>query len=150
MLDIKYCSDVWCSLIEEKIDLGETVILEIATDSMMPLIRPTDKVTIKGCSAGDIRRGDIILFNRNNQLYIHRLLIKKQDVFITKGDKVLTLDQPVKLNHFMGRVIKIERHSKILDLEKQPWVIINKFLYYLSKLQVKSLSIARALKHYFT
>ncbi len=153
MPDEKYCKDTWCSFIKEKINHGEIVTLEITTDSMMPLIRPMDKVTVKGCSARDVRPGDIILFNTDSQLYIHRLLMKKQKddemLLITKGDKAFTLDQPITSGEFLGKVINLERNSKIFDLKRQPWATINKFLYYFSSLQVKFLSIARILKHCF-
>lgn len=64
--------------------------LVVQTDSMSPLIQPGDQVLISKVTAEQISRGDIIVFRRNENLYVHRVIKQRQTragiQFIEKGD----------------------------------------------------------------
>jgi signal peptidase I len=64
--------------------------LPVLTGSMLPLLHPGDQVLIAATRAEHIRPGDIIVFRRNSELYVHRVLKKQRTPgglrFVEKGD----------------------------------------------------------------
>ena len=57
---------------------------------MAPLIHPGDRVLVVSIPVEQIRLGDIIVFKRNGDLIVHRVLKKLRNVgnvrFVEKGD----------------------------------------------------------------
>ncbi|MCK5505663.1 MAG: S24/S26 family peptidase [Thermodesulfovibrionia bacterium] len=64
----------WFHFIKEKILREDEVSLQVSTDSMRPFISPLDRVVIKGCRVDDLEPGDIVLFEKNSALHVHRFL----------------------------------------------------------------------------
>ena len=143
----------WCDFIKEEIARGKEVTLQIATGSMRPLIRPKDSVIVKGGKVSGLQSGDIILFERNTRLYVHRLLIKQyhngEVILLSKGDNTLVMDKSISAEQFLGKVVKVKRNQKVINLAKPPWSIINRFLYIFARLQIKALGIYRGWKGCF-
>jgi signal peptidase I len=114
-----------CGLTEEVVrTLGE-VRLRVMGTSMVPSILPGDYVTIQRANAQEISPGEVVLFLRNGQLILHRVVDRKlaattdrpgESWLITRGDRVLQDDPPVSSLELLGRVVSIERGSRKVEL----------------------------------
>jgi signal peptidase I len=86
---------------------------------MAPLIRPGDRVLVYHVSAEELRFGDIIVFRRDDDLIVHRVIKRWQDngrlYFREKGDTRYTYGQ-TSANEIIGRVTMVKGKSKMLNL----------------------------------
>lgn len=84
--------DAWLKLRHGSLQTGETVILPVLSGSMLPLLVPGRDITIQGVSYRDSVKGDIIVFQENNRLSAHRLLLRLsilgKDYIFQKGDAI--------------------------------------------------------------
>jgi signal peptidase I len=98
--------------------------LQIAGNSMLPLIRDGDKVWIEH-GVGGIRRGDIVVYGLGEALTAHRVLrvccCDTRTMFFTKGDHALHCDFPVGSDRVIGRVLGVERAGRYLALDTRGW-----------------------------
>jgi len=89
--------------------------------SMFPLLRPDDKGVVRKCRHDEVKPGDIIVFYQNNSLVAHRLIRRKGDQLIAKGDKNSYTDAPVDSNRLVGKLIQYERNGRIYNVENARW-----------------------------
>ncbi|MDI6723987.1 MAG: signal peptidase I [Methanobacterium sp.] len=87
--------------------------------SMFPLIKNGDLVTIKPVNPYDLSTGDIIFFEKNDSLILHRIIKEEKfkGKFITKGDNMPIRDPAVNSNEILGKLTSIERNGKIINLD---------------------------------
>jgi signal peptidase I len=96
--------------------------------SMFPWIRPGDLLFVRKCEFEAVSRGDVILFEQGGRFFVHRVirrmlltntgsLSKKNHVLVTKGDALDGEDLPVSADQFLGRVIRIHRRRRHIDLQ---------------------------------
>ncbi len=101
--------------------------------SMTPLINKGDKLYVELINPHSIKMNDILVFlDKNKNLISHRVLAKKKNVFLTKGDNVLTFDNPVPYKSVMGKIIKIEGKYGVLNLASFQFKLINLYLLFFS------------------
>ena len=97
------------------------VSLRVQGTSMLPWVRPGDIANIRGVSADAIRCGDVVLFRRGNRLFVHRIIEKSGAVgaaqFRAKGDAHPTCDGLVEQQELLGRVVRIFRGGRRIDLD---------------------------------
>lgn len=112
---------------------GNMVRFQAPGTSMSPFIRHHEMVTVKPCSDGDIRFGDIVLYSGsgngarqsfhpgNERKIVHRFLGKWEDdgelLLITKGDNNRLCDPPILPHQVLGKVMKIEKKGWKLRLD---------------------------------
>jgi hypothetical protein len=86
---------------------------------MAPLIRPGDRILVARAATEQIGFGDIVLFRRNREFVVHRVLGKWRKTeaiyFLERGDMGLTFGL-VSADRTIGRVVLVERGDKVLDL----------------------------------
>jgi signal peptidase I len=149
MLAEKY-KETLALLISEELNSGKVFRFTISTPSMLPLIKPEDKIIVRKDSLDTLRCGDIVVFEKYRDLYTHRLLCKKisspKIELITKGDNSLVIDEPVSGDELLGKVIRIERGTKCIDLESKFWKIVNGLVRTLSYLEWIAFNSLRNLK----
>lgn len=82
--------------------------------SMSPFIKDGDVITITPKEKIPIRPGDIAAFvnPRTERLVIHRIIIKKGDYFVPRGDNTPQGDGLIPLANLLGRVIRVERGGR--------------------------------------
>ena len=120
MIEAKYQKTLK-TLISQELSKGNNFQFTVSTLSMSPLVRPQDAIIVRKESLDNLRCGDIIVFERLQELCTHRFLSKK--VFdssiklITKGDNSLVIDKPVAEQNFIGKVIVIKKEDKVINLE---------------------------------
>jgi signal peptidase I len=80
---------------------------------MLPWIRPGDVLFILRVAAQQISLGDIVLFAREERLFVHRVVQKRRSddqlSLVTKGDALAEVDLPLSDNELLGRVAWIDR-----------------------------------------
>ena len=99
--------------------------------SMSPYIRDGDMVLVQH-SLRPIRPGDVIVFRRADGFVGHRVLFRRGQtggmVYRTKGDNLRGFDAPVHQSSVLGRVVRIQKNSKSIKLEKPCIKFLNSVL----------------------
>src|SRR5260370_10963683 len=97
------------------------IALRVQGDSMLPWVRPGDIARIRKVSMDAIRCGDVVLFRRENRLYVHRIIEKGGSLdaaeFRAKGDAHPTCDGVVEQQELLGRVVRLYRSGRRIDLD---------------------------------
>lgn len=105
--------------------------IEIAGDSMLPLIRDGDSVLIEHC-ADSIRRGEIVVFWHSGAMAAHRVLHVQHDSagprFLTKGDHAWQPDPGFGSERVVGRVLGVDRAGRYLALDTRVWRTLGKLV----------------------
>ncbi|MGE5307777.1 MAG: GNAT family N-acetyltransferase [Deltaproteobacteria bacterium] len=99
---------------------ARTLRLQAKGGSMFPVIRSGEWVEAAlGAAAGDIRKGDILLFKRDSALYLHRVVGFCEDGLVMKGDMAGGSEDVVPPEDILGRAVFVERNGRKLDLRAQ-------------------------------
>lgn len=97
------------------------VSLLVQGASMLPWVRPGDIARIRKVSMDAIRCGDVVLFRRENRLFVHRIIEKggamDAAAFRAKGDAHPTCDGMVEQQELLGRVVRLYRRGRRIDLD---------------------------------
>jgi len=102
----------------EQLRNGHSVTMNIKGESMFPIIRESDLVTVELVAFGETRIGDLIVYARdlNSDFTLHRLIKKSRDhggrmYLSTRGDASRYGDQAVYPEAVYGKIVKIERQD---------------------------------------
>jgi signal peptidase len=92
--------------------------LQVTGSSMLPSLWPGDVLTLESISAQPLLPGEIVLFQREDQLVIHRvsrlLSSMGHTEAVTRGDCIADEDAPIAASDVLGRVIEVYRgHNPI-------------------------------------
>lgn len=107
---------------------GQRLRLEVISRSMLPVLRPGDKIVVQNVGAESLGIGDVVIALRKGEFITHRLVGLGSKECYTKGDNARYLDPPVKLESILGKVIAIEREDNIIDLQSPGWKLANRIL----------------------
>ena len=91
--------------------IGYGVVL---TGSMNPTITEDDLIVVK--RTNDYQVDDIVVYQSNGQLIVHKIIKVEGEMITTKGDANNTPDEPINVKQIKGEVIKI--HNGIGNLIK--------------------------------
>jgi len=109
-----------------------TVTAYVEGESMCPMLKRGDIITIRGTSPENIRLGDIVVFATNGTLCTHRLIMKisrgERFILVTKSDSAFVIDRPFCDKKLLGKVVEIKKDAMTLNLESCLWIIINRIL----------------------
>jgi hypothetical protein len=68
-----------------------------------------------------VRCGDIVMFRRENRLFVHRVVERRGSLeaveLFSKGDAHPTVDGAVREHELLGRVVRIYRNCRRIDLD---------------------------------
>lgn len=98
--------------------------LRVSGKSMLPWIREGDIVFLRRTRIFEIARGDVVVFQRNGTMCVHRVLAVRRDVsqdasnvsLITKGDATADADAPVSSDDFRGKVEFVYRRNREINI----------------------------------
>jgi len=81
--------------------------------SMSPFIKDEDVLTIAKSSDG-YNIGEVVAFVRpcRQKLVVHRIIAKKNDQYLIKGDNTMERDGKIPLQNILGKVARVERNGK--------------------------------------
>jgi len=90
--------------------------------SMSPFIKDGDVVTISPLRDAKPRLGDVValIHSKTRGLLIHRVVGKKGDSYIIRGDSTFEMDDLLPRTDIVGRVIRVERDAKRITLGLGP------------------------------
>ncbi len=100
---------------------GHGIWITINGSSMEPFLQHgRDRAYITELSIGDIKKGEIVLFQRDShELVLHRVhRILQKDIYVL-GDAQKWIEGPINVEHIIGVVKKIERNGKVFDVNNQ-------------------------------
>ena len=89
---------------ENMIFIGNYGLAVILSGSMEPTLSIDDLVIVKKSKSYDI--DDIVVYDENDSLVVHRVVDKLKNKVITKGDANNANDMPIKRNNIKGKVVK--------------------------------------------
>lgn len=81
-----------------------SVYMTVIGRSMFPLFSEGQRVKVE--RAKEIKIGDVVVYYRDSRLFMHRVIWKKRNYLITKGDFSLYIDPPVYRKCIVGKVNK--------------------------------------------
>jgi signal peptidase I len=145
------------SEISRKIRSQGSVCLRVLGGSMTPWIRSGDLVFVKRFDFERVSTGDVILFERADRFFVHRIIGrrllmpggKEQARLITKGDALDGVDAPVSAEEFLGRATRIHRGHRHIDLESLTHVLLGRVLAQFSRMSPLLYRPIRFAKHLF-
>jgi hypothetical protein len=97
------------------------VRLKVTGTSMLPSVWPGDILIVSQCNAADLSPGQIVLCYRNHELVAHRLVGKRDNCLMTRGDSLLWKDRPFRDDEVLGEVISILRDGRWVDPSPAWW-----------------------------
>jgi signal peptidase I len=119
-LDENSIKEISRTLFKELLDQGESLCLRVRGTSMGYIIQENDLITIKKTANEKLKSGDIILFNHSDHFFCHRIINcyekNNETYYITKGDVLLQTDEPLLARQIIGKVHRINRGNKIINL----------------------------------
>ncbi len=89
---------------------------------MAPIIRNGDVITVSPLKGTLPRWGDVVAFIQpdTGRLVIHRVVRKRNDAYLIKGDNTLKMDGPVPRDSILGCVTGVERNGTEISLGLGP------------------------------
>jgi signal peptidase I len=81
-----------------------TFTFTINGNSMKPSLFPGDTVKIAACH--DYRVGDIVLYESETRLIVHRIMDMRGELVVTKGDHNQGLDYAIKKSAILGKIVE--------------------------------------------
>jgi signal peptidase I len=126
--------------IAAKVRANGSACFRVLGASMFPWIRSGDFVFVRRSAFEAAVPGQVVLFERNNRLFVHRVLRRVVEkpagpgasLLITKGDALDAQDVPVSDAEFLGRVTRIHRGLRHIDLEYLSHTLLGRFLAFVS------------------
>jgi signal peptidase I len=127
----QYLSETVKSLLQE----GHSVELSAYGHSMIPFLRPGQKLKLTSVDITQIVRGDLVAFQKHDYLVIHRvhdiILSDGKLILVTKGDSNLNPDHPIDKEIYLAKVTGIMRRNDWKPLS--PTSIHSKAVLFLGK-----------------
>ena len=87
----------------------------VSSGSMSPLLEVGDQVGLTAVPLTKLRVGDIITVETEYSLLTHRLCTITPTHVITRGDRVIAYDPPMRHERIIGRVVMVRRGDDIVD-----------------------------------
>ena len=122
---------------KESLSKGGSLLLRVVSDSMKPMLKIGDILTVKSATCDDIRCGDLIVFIVNHTYFTHRVLDINGEFIQTKGDWWHKPDPLLRLDAIIGVVQSREHDGRIINFEKNRWGRMNRVLGHLGRMQVR-------------
>jgi signal peptidase I len=117
-------------LLRAVLDKGAPARFRARGFSMSPFIRNEDVVTLSPLQDASPGRGDVIAFvlHGTDKLCVHRVVGKKGNLYVTKGDNSSEADESVPRENVLGFVTRVERDGKEVFLGFGPERFLIAFL----------------------
>lgn len=122
-LIVFYCFAQLKILKRDYINFCGYTVFQVITGSMEDTIKIKDIILVE--ITKDVEENDIITFKSGENFVTHRIINKDRDNLITKGDANNSLDDPIKLDDVVGKVIFVISDVAVwISVLKTPEVII--------------------------
>jgi hypothetical protein len=126
----------------------QTAQMTVAGHSMSPLLNIGDVVGLQMIDLAEIKTGQVITFRDPNDpagLLTHRVAAINGDgqtglFLLTRGDRIMMFDKPLKEDDLVGRVVWRERNGRRLQLEQGSGARLSNILGKISEIQRRLIS----------
>ena len=112
-------------------ETDRTVDLDVNGNSMNPLIKIGDRISIRLVGANELRTGDIFVFWKDKNTVVHRFIKKRKKNgtwrFCEKGDNCTGWTW-IKEIEVLGKVETVYGSGYTLNMLRWPWVCVNPVL----------------------
>jgi signal peptidase I len=124
-------------LFEDILNKEISLRVKVTGRSMSPFLNGGEILTIRKVPSSSLQIGDLIFFKTRDGIpVLHRILKKERKnnkhIFQTKGDALLSMDEPAYESDILGKVCRIESDAdgerKCIDMESSLWRNINYLL----------------------
>ncbi len=100
-----------------------------ASSSMVPLIRPGDRLQLERADRRRIVPGTVIAYRGESRLVVHRVLSRGDFGVTTKGDALTDPDPPVSWDRVVGRITALRSGGgRVLEFDEFPWPLLDRLL----------------------
>jgi signal peptidase I len=115
--DVTLEHSVRTDLAAESLRLSGTLRIRVTGWSMLPTIWPGDTIVVSTADHSQIAAGDIALFRREDDFFVHRVLGKSSapEEILSRGDCMPEPDQPFTSSELLGKVQFIVRGEKRIE-----------------------------------
>lgn len=128
-------SGILADILRESMSQGQFPGITLTSNSMYPLLKTGDRISIEAVAPSDLQYGDIITLiddSDRSQLLTHRFWGKQLDKnkwwLLTRGDRPLEFDTPFAASNLVGRVIDRQRNQRQLNLQTGSGAWLNGWL----------------------
>lgn len=114
-------------LIAEGLSAGGTYRFYPKGTSMLPLLTE-GKDSIILSSVCDLEKGDIVLYRRENGMFVIHRIVKVSDTFTMCGDGQFVLEKGIKESQILAKVTAIYKGEKLLTFDNKSYLFYVKCL----------------------
>lgn len=110
-----------CALAAEVLRSSGRLRLQVNGWSMLPSVWPGETLLVElVASSSAVAEGDIVLFGRDQRLFVHRVVGRSADnaCLLTRGDAMRSADKPVDDCELLGKVVAIQRNGDFVRPRK--------------------------------
>lgn len=109
----------------EKLRSRKAACFRVVGHSMWPALRPADLVFVKALHMDHVLAGQIVAFEREGRIFVHRALSRANTArgenrttwLRTKGDSLDGADPAVTQSEYLGCVIRVHRGRRHIDMQ---------------------------------
>lgn len=143
-------NDVYLPVLRELLYEGRSVRLNVRGQSMLPFLFDTRDSVIIEPVTGELKKGDIVIFQRKNGAYImHRIYRadnKKRQYYLV-GDAQKQIEGPIGADQIFGVITKVCRKGEWVDEESLIWWFYDKVWGLMRPFRTKLILAVIALRH---
>lgn len=99
--------DKYLSVLDDLLAKGQAVRVSVRGMSMFPLLLKGDVVLVRPVTYEALRKGDIVVYERNGIWVAHRLVRKTEGKLLTQGDANRLMDAALPFSKVKGVVVKV-------------------------------------------
>jgi len=128
--ELSFSGPALVQLLRAVLGKGASVRFRAKGFSMSPFIKNEDVVTLSPLKDASPSVGDVIAFvlQGTDKLFVHRVVGRKGDWYVTKGDNNSETDESVLKENILGFVKRVERDGKEVFLGLGPERFLIAFL----------------------
>ena len=132
------------------LERGHEVRLRAPGWSMHPTIRDGASITVVPVSPADVRRGDIIFYRCNGNVFVHRVVtVNEQEdnglLFTVRGDALGAPDESVESHQILGKVVSVGQSGNSIDPYSWRAKIYQRVRIFASRLKRLAFALSRSL-----
>jgi len=107
-------------VVQAVLEKGVTAKFRVTGSSMIPTIKSNDVVSISPYKENRPKIGDVValLDRANSRIIIHRIIKKKEKMFLLKGDGLLRYDGLFPRQWIVGLVSGVERSCTLISEDR--------------------------------
>lgn len=107
---------------------GQVLEVPVFGISMFPFLMAGTVVRVQKCSIDKVKKGDVVFFESQPKIILHRV-IKVGDGWIQcKGDSLLRLDSVIQQDQLMGRVVAYKRNRSFKSVNSLSFRLYGRFM----------------------